>query len=179
MKWIWKNRAGSGFPLTVAIVLVILLLSCAIYEYLRLSIIASGVRDAVQSSIIAVSTENYAHVYNGLREGYSGGYLLNASNGWREHVTTGDVLERLDQTLGLTAKGSDHIKFAGLNKEFTISELQVLIHNAPFAPSSSAEAPRFEATVTLTLEVPLSFGWTNLPPMKSTLTVKAGYTPKF
>lgn len=178
MKFI-RNTSGNGFPLAVAAALAIMMISCSIFEYMRLSVIASGVRDAVQSSIIAVSTENYALVYNGLREGYSGGYTLNLSGTWQEKLNSGDVFARLDQTLALSIQGKDHIKYAGPEKEFSLSNLVISIKNSPLAPSSPHTVPKFEAKATLTLEVPLSFGWNTLPPMKSTLTVKAGYTPKF
>jgi len=64
-----KNRRGDGNLLAIVIVLAILLTASGIWEYMRLMIIATGVRDAVQSSIISVATTNYDEVYNGLREG--------------------------------------------------------------------------------------------------------------
>lgn len=178
MKFI-RNTFGNGYPLVIAAVLAILIISCAIFEYMRLVIIATGVRDAVQSSIIAVATENYAQVYNGLREGYSGGYTLTAADTWSEQFSTCDVYARLDQTLGLTVQGNKHIKYAGTEEEFAVSGLNISVQNAPFAPASPSTVSKFEAEGTITLEVPFSFGWHALPPMKSTLTVKAGYTPKF
>ncbi len=53
------------------------------------------------------------------------------------------------------------------------------IKNAPFAPSNTDSANKFLSEATIELEVPLSFGWESLPPMRITLHVKAGYTPKF
>ena len=75
VKSILKDKRGAAsFPLTVAITLSLLLIFAGISEYLRLLIIAQGVRDAVQSSVIATVTENYDNVYHGAREGYSGAY---------------------------------------------------------------------------------------------------------
>lgn len=50
------------------------------WEYSRLNIVGFGVRDAVQAAITQVCTDNYDQLYNGLREGYSGGYKLQNSN---------------------------------------------------------------------------------------------------
>ncbi|WP_219220998.1 DUF6550 family protein [Paenibacillus sp. S150] len=165
MKRIWTNRSGSGFPLTVAIVLAILILSCAIYEYLRLSIIASGVRDAVQSAIIAVATENYSNVYAGLRQGYSGGFSR-ASSRWTEQVSTGRIYPRLSETLGLAQQGNQYVKGTGDQIEYTLSGLSVTILNTPFAPDTPGNIRQFTAQAVIHLEVPLSFGWSHLPPIK-------------
>jgi hypothetical protein len=173
-----RNKRGDGSLIAVVIAISILLISCSVYEYIRLTIIARGVRDAVQSAIISVATTNYDEVYNGLREGYSGGYTLQGSY-WDESLDTGDIYGRLDTTLGLTRQNGRHVKYAGETLEYSIWELDVDIKNAPFAPSNADSADKFLAEATIDLEVPLSFGWESLPPMRITLHVKAGYTPKF
>jgi len=80
MKKLFRSKCGDGSLIAVVVVISILLISCSVYEYIRLTIIARGVRDAVQSSIISVATTNYDELYNGLREGYSGGYTLDGDN---------------------------------------------------------------------------------------------------
>jgi hypothetical protein len=167
-----KNKDGNVAIQAVVVVLVLLLLFSVISEYLRLQIIAKGVRDAVQSSVISVATENYDEVYNGLREGYSGGYSLYGDS-WVSRVDEGAVMNELSMLLGLVYGQ----KYAGGEIEYELSELEVNILNAPFAPSSNSE--RFESEVYVTLTVPISFGWEHLPPMEIRLKVNAGYTPKF
>ena len=173
-----QNRRGEGALYTVTVVLSVLLVASAIWEYARLFIIAGCVRDAVQSSIISVATTNYDEVYNGLREGYSGGYALSGT-AWEEALDTGDIYNQIGCTLGMTRQGGRHIKLAGSTPEYAIWGLDVKITNAPFAPANPAIANKFLAEATIELEVPLSFGWSFLPPMQITLHVKAGYTPKF
>ena len=63
--------------------------------------------------------------------------------------------------------------------EYRVSNLNVTVTNAPFAPSDRDGSQRFQADATIFLEVPLSFGWSRLPPMRITLNCKAGWTPKF
>lgn len=72
----------------LAVVVCCLILACVVFEYMRLVIVAQGVRDSVQSAIVAVATENWDEAYPGLREGYSGGYQLSGSS-WMQNVTTG------------------------------------------------------------------------------------------
>ena len=76
LKKMIKDKKGMSYPLTVALVLALLIALCVLAEFFRLSIIAYGVRNALQESVISVATTNYYEVYEGLREGFSGGYLM-------------------------------------------------------------------------------------------------------
>ena len=173
MNRIMKDRSGNAALFAIIIILSLMLMFIVISEYLRLQIIASGVRDALQSSVIAVATENYDEVYNGLREGYSGGYRLSETDQWEEQVDSGAVLTKLSDKLGLI----EGTKYAGGYMEYQLSDLDIQINNAPFAISDNDS--RFEAEAWVTLTVPLSFGWDHLPPMEIRLKVDAGYSPKF
>ena len=105
IKQILRCKKGLSYPLVIAVALAIVIIATAAFEYMRLMIIAQGVRDGVQSSIISVSTGNYSDVYASIREGYSGGYVNNDGSGWNEKINTGDVFGRLDGLLGLTKEG--------------------------------------------------------------------------
>jgi hypothetical protein len=72
-------------------------------------IVAVGVRDAVQSAVIDVATENWDEAYNGLREGYSGGYVLTGTS-WNQNITTGDIYGRLKDNLGLKQENGKYVK---------------------------------------------------------------------
>ena len=69
-----KDRRGMAFPLVIAVTLALLLLLCVLMEFFRLSLIASGVKEALQDAVVTVVNDNYTNVYHGVREGYSGGY---------------------------------------------------------------------------------------------------------
>lgn len=172
------NKGGSSTLLIVAIVLVIIILSSAAFEYMRLMIVAMGIRDAVQSSVIDVATENWDEVYNGLREGYSGGYTLTGSS-WSENISTGNIYERLEENLSLVQEGDKYIKYTGSNLEYAISNLCVDVKNAPLAPSDVSGTNQFTVEGTVDITMPLSFGWEHLPNVKLKLKLKAGYVPKF
>lgn len=172
-------KKGNSYPLAIAIALGIIIILFAGFEYMRLMLIAQGVRDGVQSAIISVSTENYSDVYAALREGYSGGFV-NEGSGFREQVRTGDIYAKLSQLLGLKRDGSSYVKYIdGDVVEYRVSNLSVRVINTPFAPSDRNAVQQFRAEATIHLEVPLSFGWSNLPPMRMTLRTVAGWTPKF
>lgn len=148
-----------------------------LWQFARLVTISAGVKDAVQSAVISTSVGNYGNVYDGIREGYSGGYKYSGS-AWKSAVSTGNIYGRLDNLLGLKTLNGKHVKLNPDGTEYSVYGLTVDVDNAEFAPNSSA-VKQFSATSKITLEVPLSFCGDVLPPMKIQLCVKSKYTPKF
>ena len=73
LREILRDRKGNGFPLAIAITLALVIIFCGISEYIRLLIIAQGVRDAMQTAVISTVNDNYDDVYHGVREGTLGG----------------------------------------------------------------------------------------------------------
>lgn len=178
LRQILKDQRGVAFPLIIAIVLVLVMLMCCISEYFRLLIVAQGVRDAVQEAVISTVNDNYDDVYHGVREGYSGAYQPLAGD-FEESLDYGDIYGRLDDILGLTYQGGYHTQYTEDGAtEFRVWGLDVEICNAPFASGDSA-GDRFVADCEIKLEVPVSFGGELLPPMRMTVKVSAGYTPRF
>ena len=178
-----KKRAGCVlFPMTIGIVLALIILLCGISEYFRLQVIAAGVREAVEDAIISTVNDNYAGVYHGVREGYSGNYMPFGTEGWEETLDVGDIYGYLDDTIGTTLQGGRHVKYGddgNQELEFAIDRLDVTIRNAPLAPSDPENAQRFEADALVRLEVPVRFGGRLLPSMFITLKVQAGYIEVF
>ena len=181
MKEILRDRRASSFPMTIGIVLSLIILMCGISEYFRLQVIAAGVREAVEDAVIPTVNDNYAGVYHGVREGYSGSYVPFGEGSWEEDLNEGDIYDYLDETIGTQLSGGRHVKYAdtGTAMEFAIDSLQVTLRNAPLAPSDPAHAQRFEADAIVRLEVPVRFGGRILPSMWITLKVQAGYTEVF
>lgn len=168
---------GNAMPLAVAVTLSIMLIMCGVFEYFKLTIITTGIRDAIQSAVISSVVENYDEAYRGLREGYSGGYQMSDS-GWQEQVQYGDIYKRLDSLLGLKEDGSFHVKYiTDTVWEYKVYDLDTKITNAPLAPSSSGKELLIISTVKV--DIPVTFAGNALPPLKLNLRIKAAYTPKF
>ena len=100
MKEILRDRRASSFPMTIGIVLSLIILMCGISEYFRLQVIAAGVREAVEDAVISTVNDNYAGVYHGVREGYSGSYVPFGEGSWEEDLNEGDIYDYLDETIG-------------------------------------------------------------------------------
>lgn len=174
-----NHRGGNSTPLTVALVLALLMVVCVMAEFFRLMIIVQGVRDGVQQAVIAVMTTNYDEAYNGLREGYSGGYVLSGGC-WVEKLDYSDVYHQLDSLLGTEKRGSYHVKVQAQEEggyEYRLSGLEVKITNTPLTPGNANR--NMEADVKVTIEVPFSFGWGFVPPFTMQIRTKAAYMPKF
>lgn len=176
VKNILKSRAGTSTPLTIALILCLLLISCAIAEFARLGIIISGVRDGLQQAVISVAITNYDETYPALREGYSGGYFYTGSH-WEENLDYDDVYYRLDALLGTDKSGSYLIKKSENGYEYRLSGLKVDISNVSLTPGGTDQ--NLEVDARITIEVPLSFGWESLPPLRMELRTRAAYMPKF
>jgi uncharacterized membrane protein len=63
-----NNNRGSAMPFAIAITLSVLFIMCGTFEYMKLLIITAGIRNAVQSAVIAVVVENYDNTYSALRK---------------------------------------------------------------------------------------------------------------
>lgn len=172
-----SNRGSMSF-FSVFIILSLLLLVAGIFEFYRLQIIAQGTSDAVQKAVTAACTENYGRLYNGVREGYSGGYRLEDDE-WVQDIDSGSVYAKLDGILGTRDENTKHVKYTQDRAEFSLSDLSVQMTNTPFAPGDPENENMFTGIAELHLEVPLSFGWNALPPMQIHLKVTAGYMAKF
>jgi uncharacterized protein (UPF0333 family) len=177
MKKLLNNKGNFSIP-AIFIALFILLVTFGVFEYFRVQIIAKGTRDAMQTVITQSCTENYDKLYNGLREGYSGGYQLD-KNQWTENMDNGNIESLINKQLGTQKSGNGFIKYIDDKVEFEISDLSVEMTNTPFAPNNTKDLPKFTGTAEYTLTVPLSFGWQGLPPMKIHMKAVSGYTAKF
>lgn len=176
LKKIIKEKNGNSTPLTIALILGLLLLVCAISEFFRLGIIVQGVRDGLQQAVFMVATTNYDETYNGLREGYSGGYVLSGDR-WKENLDYDNVYYRLDNLLGTEEQSGYHVKQQAKSYEYRLSGLSVKLSNAPLTPGNTNKNLEIDARINI--EIPLSFGWGKLPPLRMELRTRSAYMPKF
>ena len=178
IKQMLRDKSGA-FQLVSIAVAILLFSAVMIYvEYEHMDEVSLGVRDAVQSAVTAACTENYDRVYNGVREGYSGGYKLSGGN-WSENIDTGDIYAKLDSILGTHSEGGEHVKYAGTQMAYSLSDLTVQMTNTPFAPEDPGKENQFTGVAYVTLRVPFIFGWGNIPPMETRVKIIAGYMAKF
>jgi hypothetical protein len=172
-----RNNSGNAMPYAIAITLSLLIILCGVIEYARIMIISTGIRDVLQSAVIASVVANYDEAYSSLREGYSGGYTLSDSD-WEEQIDYGDIYNRISNTLGLTQDGSYYVKrFDDGYIEYRLYGLNVEISNPPLASVDSSRNLTIESTIVA--EIPTNFLNKTLPPVNLKIKMTASYTPKF
>ncbi|TQI68563.1 hypothetical protein [Clostridium sp. KNHs216] len=178
LKGVLKSNRGSTSFWIVAVAMFLIVVVATGLEYLRLNVIAQGTRNGMESVITQACTANYDRLYNGLREGYSGGYQLDKGS-WKEDINTDDAYAIMDQQFGTKSDGSGHAKYNGSTLEFRITDLSIQMTNTPLTPEDPEREQKFSGTATYTVIIPLSFGWRNLPPLEIPMKVKADYSAKF
>ncbi len=178
LRQILKDQRGVAFPLIIAIVLVLVMLMCCISEYFRLLIVAQGVRDAVQEAVISTVNDNYDDVYHGVREGYPAP-ISRWRGDFEESLDYGDIYGRLDDILGLTYR-------SGYPPSTRRTAPQSFVSGASMWRSATRRLLLATAPVTVLWQTAKSnwrsryrFGGELLPPMRMTVKVSAGYTPRF
>ncbi|HBG5350059.1 TPA: hypothetical protein KQG32_003000 [Clostridioides difficile] len=180
IKSILKKEDGNATAIVICIIfVVIMILFCICAEYLRLALITKGVRDAFEKSIIAIATENYDEAYPSLREGYGAAYQLDKDDKWKENIDKGNIENKLKESLKLTEKDSEFIKYNDSKIEYVLSDLKIDIVNRPLAPSDISKAKKYTIKGSINLRIPPSFGFTKADTMKVNLDSTTGYTPLF
>lgn len=175
---ILKDKSGNSMIFAAVTALAIIIMASAVFESIRLFIIVSGVRDALEKAATQIATANYDELYSGLREGYTGAYEY-TDLGWHQRIDADNIYSLLESELGVTENKGIYIKYAGDKLEYKLSNVSLEIVNAPLAPKNKESANKFNVGAKSHIEVPLSFGWEVLPTIKMNLDVKAGYVPKF
>lgn len=162
--------------MTLAIVLVLLMLFCAVAEFSRLWIISQGVKEAAQQAVLSAVNDNYDDVYHAVREGYAAGWLPDGSGRWDESLDAGNVYGQLALILGLDNTGGGLYKIANGEVEYIITDLTVVVDNNAL---QSGHSHGFTAMVEIHLEVPIRFLGNLLPSASMTLHTEAKYVPLF
>ncbi|SHN87916.1 TadE/TadG family type IV pilus assembly protein [Desulfitobacterium chlororespirans] len=173
-----RDKRGLSYPLVAAIVLSLMMLMMVGYEYMRIQIIASGVRNAVQAATLTVANDNAEMAYGGIKNGYSGGYAR-SDTVWLPSLNTGDIYAEIDRILGTKPQGGHHVKIADDWKEFEVYGLMVDVVNAPFTPEHTERDKTLFIMSRITLEVPVLFMGNQVDVMMTDLVVSSDYMAKF
>ncbi|HCQ5685482.1 TPA: hypothetical protein OLY49_002907 [Clostridioides difficile] len=173
-----RDEKGAVNIVILGVVLVLVLIIGLYFEKIRLQIVAFGVRNAFETSVTDISTENYDEVYPCIREGYSAAYKLDKSDKWEQNIDKGNVVEQLIKSLGLVEEEGQLIKYNGDKIEFKLSDIKINILNRQLAPSDKTKLEKYRVNGQLTLEIPSNYnGKTSYA--KKDINVSSAYTSKY
>lgn len=170
------KKSGEGAPVVVAVVLVMLMLFCAVSEYLRVWVVAQGVKEAAQEAVISALNDNYDDVYHAVREGYAGGWMPAENGAWNESIDEGNIYATLSRLLDLSYEDDKYIKYADGVMEFAIFDLSVEVLNNALA---SGVSEGYTAVAQFQLDVPICLFGSLSRTLNITLHAEAKYVPLF
>jgi len=96
-----------SIPMVAGLLLILLMLFCAVYEYLRVVSIIIQLDHAVEQSIQGVAMENWDEVYQGIREGYAGTYTkAELTDDWEEVMNKEQILAQMKKMIEFKVAGA-------------------------------------------------------------------------
>lgn len=160
-KRVLYGNTGTFAPLTAIILLCAFLLIGVTLERWRSNYTASGVNEAVRSSLISANIQNAETLYNGEQDMIGGSFTYDAStNTWSEPVDTTPVTDLLSSKLGLTQEGSDWISEVNGQENYKIEGFTVT-ESQPAASDGTPDSTKsLTITASFTLEIPYNAGGT-------------------
>lgn len=164
-----RSRRGMSYPLVAVLLLVFLLFAFGIFEIIRLNIIAASIRNKFQEVIISESAVNYANIYDGVREGYAAGYKLTGFTWTASSITTKN---RIKNAIIANFSGGERSQLSIFDIDFTVIPAAV-------APSDKENSVKFNITGTITVDIPYSFAWSGLAPIRFNVEVKSEWRMMF
>jgi hypothetical protein len=171
-----KGRSGASLVFTAIIFMAIMMIATGMWEYARVKIISSGIRDATENAVVAVGTANMVHTYDGAREGYSGAYRGDGAGGWAQYFENNGIMDEVKESLGLS---NDYTKYSGGEVEYTLELSKMEVANEDLAPVDPASSPKLKVTGIMNVTIPHAFGWEAMPPIKLRLGIDVRFTPRF
>lgn len=163
------SRKGFSYIMASVMIFVTMLIGAAIFEIIRLNIQAAAVRDKFEDAIISMCVENYAQLYQSIREGHAASYGYNGMS-WAENNNANT--EYIQSYLN-TAMNSGEIM------QCDIESMTYNVEPGVLAPSDAGTADKFSVTGTIVINIPYRFAWSDLQPVTMQLDVKSQWRAKF
>ena len=174
-----KDNTGAGEINAVVLFLILMIFFSILFEYVRIQIYASNIRDSFERAILTVASENYNEVYAGFREvevfggeyngGPAGGGNKEEIPEWVPMNDTGNVTDELMDLLALDTVGNGNTATG----KYKITDITVYIKD------SYSGSGRYEAKGSMKLKLPVYFLGVVERNIELDLEVKTGYSAKY
>lgn len=183
---VWKTKeklkekeGGTVFPIVMLFLMGMLLFSI-IFEFVRIKIVASGIKDAYENAVRTVAVENYNETYAGFREEVSvGGQYIGGPEGggeeeipeWESLHDLGDVEDELSTLLGLREENGILISE---ESGYELSEFEVQVKDA-----QDSVLRKYEIKGNLKLKIPFAIGGIAASQVTIPVTIQTEYSEKY
>jgi hypothetical protein len=182
LKGLLKDKSGSGELMIVVLFMIGMIVFSVAFEYIRVQIYASNIRDSFERAIRAVASENYNEVYAPFRElessggeyvgGAAGGGNRNETPEWIPMNDIGDVHDELLELLTLEEQ-LENDKLIG-DYKYELSDIEVYVKNAAASASGKYEVQGY-----IKVKLPIYFLGVIEQNVTFQLKVKTAYTAKY
>ncbi len=169
-----KNEGASGYITLMVLMLVAVMISTVVFEYLRIKEQLSTIERSLENALVSYATDNWDEIYKSAREGYSGGYKLEdeKTGNWIEHLDSDKIRGELISELKLNFSME---KIVTGDTAYKIKKLDTYLQNVSFKDKTNNLYIVSEATVT----VPIITGFKSSPAFEVTIKAKSRYQNKF
>lgn len=174
-----QDNTGAGEINAVIIFLILMIFFSILFEYIRIQIYASNIRDSFERAILTVASENYNEVYAGFREieVIGGEYIGGPAGGgnkaelpeWVPMNDMGNVTDELMNLLAMDTAGNGNMPTG----KFSITDIMVYIKDG------YSGSGRYEAKGSMKLKLPVYFLGVIERNIELELEVKTGYSAKY
>lgn len=169
LKRIFLSRKGFSYVFISVMIIVILLIGVGVFEIVRLNIQAAAIRDKFEDAIISMCVENYAKLYQPIREGHAASYGYNGSD-WVENNNAQRAY--IENYLSSAMNSGEII-------QCDIVSIAYSVQPADLAPSDANTSEKYSVSGTIVVEIPYRFAWEDLAPIRLKLDVKSKWRAKF
>lgn len=166
------DRKGAILPQFAGILLIFVVIFECGFMYIRASIIAGGVKDAMRNGMSDIITDNSAMCFHGMREGNTGAYTIDAKGTLNDAATTGNLSDRLCRLLNIQNSGGVLVSSDSDGEhEYSISDIDVTVNNHDITKQSDFTV---NVSAKLKINMPMS-----LPPIQIPVSTDSQWAEKF
>lgn len=179
---------GFTYPLILGIILIVFMIFIVIFEYMYFMTTCSQIDAAVERSVIGVATENWANVYQGVREGFAGGHTKEESlDAWTAVLSKNDIMKETQNMLELEYEGGKYVKKKDDGEIlYTINPttMEAIIKNVPISEDGvysvgTGKGLIVEVSYDMDVSWATSITGTDATPIRTKRNVQVQYRPKF
>lgn len=172
---IFFDKSGSVLINTAAVLFLMAIIFSLVYQFGRILIISSGVKEEVRNAAITAIADNYYPSFNGMREGNSGAYRLTENN-WTDDINSEDIKNSLAGNYSFNQSGNTLLMYDSDGKlQYSISAVTALYKNASFASDDN----NLTVNVSYTINVPVKFLNVPLTTFSFPSSVSVAFEKKF
>lgn len=149
-----SSDEGAAVPLILAIILVVMVVFAALFQFFSARATLNTIRDTCYSVAETALIANAETSYQAKRDGYTGVWHLDGA-AVSDSVVYIDVSTSLAQQLNLISEDEDLVKTDGERQMYRLRNIQLTIQNPDFQNENTALVATVSLVVDMNLKLPL------------------------